>query len=87
MSAVDGSQDLLGLGTSVDGLCQTGRFRSPQLMAELAPERSESWRGLAVRGLHVLVLGRLLPEAASQPTCRYVHVLREAINASAAKEC
>ncbi|HLN28469.1 MAG TPA: DUF1015 domain-containing protein [Gemmataceae bacterium] len=83
----DGSQDLLGFGTSADGLWQTGRFRSPQLMAELAPEHSESWRGLAVSVLHVLVLGRLLPQADSQPTCRYVHLLREALDASAAKEC
>ena len=56
-------------------------------MAELAPEHSESWRSLAVSVLHVLVLGRLLPQAGSQPTCRYVHLLREVTDASAAKEC
>jgi len=87
LSAVDGSQDLLGAGTSAEGLWQTGCFRSPQLLAELAPERSESCRGLAVSVLHVLVLGKLLSQAISQPMCRYVHLLREAIDASAANEC
>src|SRR5437773_1231163 len=52
----DGGQDLLGFGTLADGVWQTGRFRSPQLMAELAAKHSPAWRGLAVSILHVVVL-------------------------------
>jgi uncharacterized protein (DUF1015 family) len=57
-------------------------------MASLAPERSPAWRGLAVSVLHVLVLGKLIPEGlGGQPTCRYVHLLREVIDDVAAKRC
>ena len=57
-------------------------------MAELAPENSPVWRELAVSVLHVLVLGRLLPQAVGgQPQCRYVHLLREVGEAAAAKQC
>ncbi len=80
----DGGQGLLGFGTVADGIWQIGRFRSPNVMAELAAEHSPAWRGLAVSILHVLVLGRLL---AGEAQCRYVHLLREAHEAVAAKEC
>src|SRR6185436_1879422 len=36
----DGTQELLGFGTVADGVWQTGRFRSPALMAELSREHS-----------------------------------------------
>src|SRR5260370_13466128 len=49
----DGGQDLLGFGTVADGIWQTARFQAPQVMAELTPEHSEAWRGLAVSVLHV----------------------------------
>jgi uncharacterized protein (DUF1015 family) len=84
----DGGQDLLGFGTAADGMWQTARFRSPQVMAELVPDHSPEWRGLAVSVFQALVLGRLLPQGlGSQPGCRYVHLLREAVDATAKKEC
>jgi uncharacterized protein (DUF1015 family) len=81
----DGSQNLLGFGTATDGVWQTARFRTPKLMAELAPDHSAAWQGLGVSILHVAVLSRLL--SAGQPTCRYVHTLREATEDVAAKRC
>jgi len=84
----DSGQDLLGFGTANDGAWQLARFRSPERMAELAPEHSAIWRDLAVSILHVLVLGRLLPERVSgQPSCRYVHLLSEVQSALGAREC
>ncbi len=79
----DGSQELLGFGTVADGVWQLARFRSPELMAELAAEHSPAWQRLAVSILHVAVLGRL----GSQPLCRYVHLLREVNEGVAAKAC
>ena len=83
----DGGQDLLGFGTVADGLWQTARLRAPQAMAELAPDHSPAWRALAVSVLHVLVLDHLLKVAGTEPRCRYVHLLREVIDATAAQEC
>jgi uncharacterized protein (DUF1015 family) len=99
----DGGQELLGFGTVADGVWQMARFRSPAVMAELAPEHSPAWRGLAVSILHVLVLNRLLPstplplrgderekgggEGGGRPECRYVHLLREVLEATAAGQC
>ena len=84
----DGGQELLGFGTPADGTWSTARFRAPQAMQELAADHSENWRSLAVSILHVLVLGRLLPEAVGgQPACAYVHLLREVIDAEKARAC
>jgi uncharacterized protein (DUF1015 family) len=84
----DGGQDLLVFGTVADGVWQTARFRKPAVMAELAPQHSEAWRDLAVAVLHELVLGRLLPEQfGGQPECRYVHPLREVLEAVANRRC
>jgi uncharacterized protein (DUF1015 family) len=93
----DGSQNLLGFGTVADGKWQTARFRTPELMAQLAAEHSPAWRGLGVSILHRVVLDKLLPEAernpvssrnrVSGPECRYVHLLREVTEAAAAKQC
>jgi uncharacterized protein (DUF1015 family) len=84
----DGGQDVLAFGTVADGVWQTARFRSPPLMAELAPQHSEAWCGLAVSVLHVAVLDRLLPKAVGgAPQCRYLHLLREVTDAVAAREC
>src|SRR5262249_48110910 len=67
----DGGQDLLGFGTVADGVWQTGRFRTPQLMAQHAADHSPAWRGLAVSILHVVVVDRLLPQKlGGQPQCR-----------------
>jgi len=84
----DGSQSLLGVGTVADGVWQTARFRSPELMAQLAKEHSPAWQGLAVSILHRVVLDKLLPESgAGQPSCKYVHLLREVTDAAASKQC
>jgi uncharacterized protein (DUF1015 family) len=84
----DGSQDLLGFGTVADGIWQTARFRSPQLMAERAASHSPAWHSLAVSILHVAVLDHLLPQATGgKPQCKYVHLLREVTDAAAAKQC
>jgi uncharacterized protein (DUF1015 family) len=84
----DGGQDLLGFGTAADGLWLTARFKSPTLLAELAREHSPAWRGLAVAILHVVVLEKLLAKDSGQkPTCKFVHLLSEASDAVANKQC
>jgi len=84
----DGSQEMFGFGTVADGVWQTGRFRAPEVMAQLAQDHSESWRGLAVSVLHRVVLDKLLPDAGKpQPKCQYVHLLKEVTDAVAAKQC
>jgi uncharacterized protein (DUF1015 family) len=83
----DGGQDLLGFCTTDDGVWQTARFCAPEDMARLAPTHSTAWRSLAVAVLHVLVLDRLLPEKlGGNAECKYVHLLREAADAAAARE-
>jgi uncharacterized protein (DUF1015 family) len=82
----DGTQELLGFGTVADRVWQTARFKSPALMAQLAAEHSEAWRGLAVAVLHRMVLDKLLA-AQGTPRCQYVHLLREVNDAVAAKSC
>jgi uncharacterized protein (DUF1015 family) len=84
----DGGQDLLGFGTVADGVWQTARFRSPEVMGRLAPDHSPAWRGLAVSVLHVLVLDHLVPEGlGGTPACRYVHLLREVTEAVGGGQC
>src|SRR5207249_870228 len=56
MMEMDGGQNLLGFGTVADGMWQMARFRSPGLMAELAPQHSTTWQGLGVSILHVAFL-------------------------------
>jgi uncharacterized protein (DUF1015 family) len=80
----DGGQDVVGFGTVADGVWQIARFRSPDLMAELASEQSPAWRSLAVSILHVAALGRLLDD---HPECRYVHSLEEVHDDVAARRC
>ncbi|MBI2807890.1 MAG: DUF1015 domain-containing protein [Planctomycetes bacterium] len=84
----DGTQGLLGFGTVADGMWMTGRFRSPEMMAELAQEHSPSWQGLAVSVLQRVVLEKLLPDAGQkEPKCQYVHLLNEVNEAVAARTC
>jgi uncharacterized protein (DUF1015 family) len=80
----DGSQALLGFGSVADGAWQIGRFRSPELMEQLAGDHSPAWRSLAVAVLHRVVLERRLP---GTPTCRFVHLMKEVTDAVAAKSC
>ena len=84
----DGSQQLLGFGAVADGVWMTGRFRSPQLMAQLAGDHSPAWQSLAVAVLQRVVLEKLLSEAGKQePKCQYVHLLKEVNDIVAAKQC
>jgi uncharacterized protein (DUF1015 family) len=84
----DGSQEMFGFGTVADGVWQTGRFRAPALMAQLAQDHSAAWQNLAVAVLHRVVLDKLLPEAGmNQPKCQYVHLLKEVTDAVAAQQC
>jgi uncharacterized protein (DUF1015 family) len=80
----DGSQELLGFGTVADGAWHIARFRTPQLMEQVAAEHSPAWRGLAVAVLHRVVLDRLMP---GKPACQYVHLLKEVAEAVAARSC
>src|SRR5262245_46347302 len=83
-----GGQELLGFGTVADGQWHTARFRSPRLMAALAPDHGPAWQGLAVSVLHVVVLGKLLRESLkTMGECRYVHLLREVLESAAARQC
>ncbi|MCI0638531.1 MAG: DUF1015 domain-containing protein, partial [Gemmataceae bacterium] len=82
------TQDLLGFGSGADDVWQIGRFRSPQLMADLASEHSASWRGLAVAILQRVVVDTLLPKAGLKaPELQYVHLLKEATDAIHGKTC
>lgn len=84
----DGGQNLLGLGSVADGVWQMARLTSTGKMDELAASHSPAWRSLGVSILHVLVMDHLLPKAVGgQPTCRYVHLLREVNEAVAARDC
>jgi uncharacterized protein (DUF1015 family) len=81
---MDGSQNVLGVGTSADGRWQIGRFTGEALMATLAKEHSRDWQGLGVAILHVAVLNHLL---GGSPTCQYVHLLKEVEDAATTKSC
>jgi uncharacterized protein (DUF1015 family) len=84
----DGSQEVLGFGTVDDGVWQIPRLKAPDEMAKLAASHSPSWQGLAVAVLHVLVLDNLLGKSLkAQPNCKYVHLLHEVLEATAARTC
>jgi uncharacterized protein (DUF1015 family) len=88
MIEADGTQELMGFGTVADGVWMTGRFRSPQLMAQLASEHSADWQSLGVAVLQRVILDKLLPEAGIKaPTCQYVHLLSEVDSVVAGKQC
>ena len=84
---MDGAQSVLGFGTAADGQWFVAKLRVPAAMARLAPEQSEEWRELGVSILQKLVLGELLAKKAAQPGIQYVHLLKEATDAVAAKAC
>jgi uncharacterized protein (DUF1015 family) len=57
-------------------------------MAALAENHSETWRGLGVSILHVLVVDHLLvPGLGITPTTRYVHLLDEVQTATTRRSC
>jgi uncharacterized protein (DUF1015 family) len=82
------TQEVLGFGTVADGTWQLARFKTPERMAELAPQHSPVWRSLAVSVLHELVLKQLLAKGVGgEPKCVYVHLLGEVTAAVPAREC
>ena len=92
--ARSGEQDLLGFGTAADDSWLLARLRSDETMDRLAPAQSADWRALGVSILHVLVIDHLLskdsssePQPGPGPTCRYVHLISEVIDAFSAHGC
>jgi len=81
-----GDQDLLSFGTAADGQWLLARLRSDAIMDRLAPTRSADWRSLGVSVLHVLVLDELLAKLGN-PSCRYVHSIREVLDDVAGHGC
>lgn len=85
---LEDSQSVLGFGTVADGKWLAVKLRDTAIMGTLAPDQSSEWRNLAVSILHKLVLGKLVPEKlGGEPTCTYVHLMKEVTDAMAAKQC
>jgi uncharacterized protein (DUF1015 family) len=84
--AESGDQNLLGFGTVADGTWITARLRSDATMDALVPEHSADWRSLGVSILHELVIRKLLA-GLGEPSFRYVHLLDEVLQDTAAKGC
>ena len=84
---MDGAQSVLGFGTVADNQWFVAKLRDPASMARLTPEQSAEWRELGVSILQKLVLGELLKGKNAQPGIQYVHLLKEATDAVAAKAC
>jgi len=84
----DGGQKLLGFGTVKDGVWQLARFRSPDLMKQLASSHSVAWQGLGVSILHVAALDDLIAGTLEcDPICKYVHLVSEVQECVARREC
>lgn len=85
---MDGGQDLLAFGTLADNTWQLAKLKNTDAMDQLASNHSKDWRGLGVSILHVLALDHILKEKhAHQPSCKYVHLLGEVLEAMQKKEC
>jgi uncharacterized protein (DUF1015 family) len=85
---MDGAQSILGFGTTADNQWFAAKLRDDSAMAALAPNQSEEWRGLGVSILHKLVLEKLVPEKlGAKPSLAFVHQVKEATDAIAAKSC
>ena len=68
------------------GFAEAGQNDAP--MAELAPDQSPAWRKLGVSLLQKLVLEHLLAKKCpGERKLQYVHLLSEATDAIAQKEC
>jgi len=72
-------QAALALGTSSDRQWLLARLKDPAVMARLAPDRSDDWRGLGVSRLHTLLVDAILKPAFAdaEVRCRYVHLMDE----------
>jgi uncharacterized protein (DUF1015 family) len=81
-----GRQDVLAFGTIADGVWTLARLRSPEAMDRLVTDHSPAWKSLGVGILHRLVLDECLNPLGS-PTCRYVHLLDEVLEAVEQRSC
>jgi len=85
---MDGSQSILGFGTTADNQWFAAKLRDPAAMASVAAEQSEDWRELGVSILHKLVIEKIVPEKlGATPKLTFVHLLKEATDAVTAKSC
>ena len=85
---MDGAQSILGFGTAADGQWFAAKLRDTSVMNTLARDHSPQWRSLGVSILHKLVLDRLIPDKLGGALeLKFVHQLKEATDAMAAKEC
>lgn len=89
LMAVDGDQNLFGLGTPSDGKWIIARATDTSPMAKLAPQQSKEWRELGVSLLHKLIIDHLIvgrfPE--SKPTFKFVHLMDEVQTSMKDKSC
>jgi uncharacterized protein (DUF1015 family) len=84
---MDGSQSILGFGTTADGKWFAAKLRDTAAMDALAPNQSADWRGLGVSILHKLVLEKLVTEKLGSAKLAFVHQVQEVTDAMAAKAC
>ncbi|MFO1021678.1 MAG: DUF1015 domain-containing protein [Planctomycetales bacterium] len=84
----DGSQHVLGFGTTADKKWILARLTDHKIMQQLVPQQSDDWRNLGVSILHELaikhLLGKAFPQA--QPQFQYVHLLEEVLEGQNAKK-
>ena len=85
----EGTQSVLGFGTTSDGQWSLARLTDGSPMAKLAPDQSPAWHALGVSLLHKLALEHLLKPYLRDagPSFRYVHLLDEVTQAIDAREC
>lgn len=81
-----GKQEAIGFCTTADGNWVVATLRSPQSMDDAVEGHSDVWKGLGVSILHKLALEKCLAPA-GEAQCQYVHLLREVVDAVAAKDC
>jgi len=85
---MDGAQTVFAFGTAADGQWIVAKLRTLARWGRWPRTKASEWRGLGVSVLHKLVIDRLLRETiGGAPVCKYVHLLSEATDATAKKEC
>ncbi len=85
-TSIEFGQGSLAFGVG-DGTWVVAKPRDLLVMAELAPEHTETWRGLSVSVLHRLVIGHQFADLQQGFTYEYVHQLEEALAAQKSKRC
>ena len=86
---MDGAQELFGIGTPADGKWLLARATDTSPMLDLAPDQSDTWRGLGVALLHRLLVDHLIVGAnpGSEPQFKFVHLMNEVTEAMSKKSC